>query len=252
VSVSNIAVGANGSISYLTTVVPPPAPAPTPPNPPPAPPSPNPPPPVPPAPPSPPPAPPKLVRASRLFEYYGTRKIEGTVSEDSGATIRDAIKCGVTYGVADETLWPYDIAKFTTNPPQTVWQAGAAHKVTSYHAISDGDLQSMKSVLASGFLVGFGFQVYDYMMSAQMETTGLLPLPDPSEQLQGGHAVALVGYDDNKQIKRANGTVSTGAFLVRNSWGTSWGIQGYFWMAYDYVGNTQLASDFWVVQSAPI
>lgn len=52
----------------------------------------------------------------------------------------------------------------------------------------------------------------------------------------------LVGYDDSK-----------GAFIVRNSWGTSWGpFGGYFYMDYDYVANTNLASDFWVVQSAPI
>ena len=263
VTVSNVAVAANGVITYTTKVVPPAPPAPTPPAPP-APPQPTPPsppqptPPTPPAPPAPPPTPPtppapaKLERASRLFEYYATRKIEGTVNEDSGATIRDAIKAGAQYGVADEAAWGYDISKFTTNPPTTVWSSAATHMVTSYHAITDGDLQTMKSVLASGFLIGFGFQVFDYMMSAQMASTGMLPYPGQDEQLQGGHAVCLVGYDDTKQITRSDGTVSTGAFLVRNSWGTGWGLAGYFWVAYDYVGDTNLASDFWVVQSAPI
>lgn len=222
VNVSNITVAPNGVITFATSVTPP-IPAPTPP-------------PVP----TPTPAP-KLVRASRLFQYYATRTIEGTVSEDSGATIRDAIKAGSVYGVADESLWGYDVSKFTANPPPNVWAAAATHKVTSYHAITDGDVQSMKSILAGGSLIGFGFQVYDYMMSAEMASTGFLPVPGPNEQLQGGHAVALVGYDDAKQ-----------AFLVRNSWGTGWGLAGYFYMAYSYVGNTQLASDFWVVQSAPI
>jgi C1A family cysteine protease len=224
VSVSNITVALDGAISYLTTVRPP-APAPTP---------------IPPAPPAP-PVPQKLIHVSRLFEYYATRKIEGTVSEDSGASIRDAIKSGVIYGVADESTWPYDISKFTINPPSGIWTAAAAHRVTSYHSVTDGDIQTMKSVLASGYLIGFGFQVYDYMMSAQMAKTGFLLLPGPNEQLQGGHAVCLVGYDDSKK-----------AFLVRNSWGIGWGIAGYFWMAYDYVKNTALSSDFWVVQSAPV
>jgi C1A family cysteine protease len=54
-----------------------------------------------------------------LFEYYATRKIEGTIPDDSGATIRDAVKTGNVYGVADETLWPYDVSKFTVNPMRT-------------------------------------------------------------------------------------------------------------------------------------
>jgi C1A family cysteine protease len=228
VVVSGVTTNPDGSVSYQTkVVVPAPAPAPTPaPTPTPAPPA---------------PAPAKLTQVSRLFEYYATRKIENTISEDSGATIRDAIKAGVKYGVADEAVWPYNIAQFTANPPTTVWSAAATHKVTSYHSIADGDIETMKAALASGLLVGFGFQVYDYFMSADMAKRAILPVPGASEQLQGGHAVCLVGYDDAKKM-----------FLVRNSWGAGWGLAGYFWMAYDYVANTQLASDFWVVQSAPI
>jgi len=240
VTVSAIHNHNDGSITFTTTVIPTPGPTPTPtPGPAPA--------------PTPTPSPtPKLERASRLFEYYGTRKIEGTINEDSGATIRDAIKCGVTYGVADEAAWPYDVSKFTVNPPSVIWTTAATHKVTSYHSIADGDIQTMKTVLASQFLIGFGFQVYDYFMSADMASKGMLPYPSKSEQLQGGHAVCLVGYDDSKVITRADGTKSTGAFLVRNSWGTGWGLAGYFWMAYDYVSDTNLCSDFWVVQSQPI
>ncbi len=202
--------------------------------------------PVPPSPPA--PVPTKLVRASRLFEYYATRKIENTVGEDSGATIRDAIKAGVLYGVADEASWPYDTTKFTALPPTTVWSAAATHKVTSYHSISDGDLESMKTAIFSGFLVGFGFTVYDYMLSAEMASKGILPRPGPKEQVQGGHAVCLVGYDDTKVMPDG----SKGAFLVRNSWGVGWAFSGYFWMSYDYVADTTLCSDFWVVQSRPL
>lgn len=225
VSTSNVLVNASGVLTFTTTVTPP-SPTPTPPTP-----TPN---------PTPTPAP-MLVKASRLFEYYATRKLEGTVGEDSGATIRDAIKAGVQYGVVNETSWEYDISKFTVNPPKTVWDAAVNHKIVSYHSISDGDIQTMKSVLASGFPIGFGFSVYSYMMTSDMASKGFLPLPTSGESLQGGHAVVLVGYDDKK-----------GAFLVRNSWSPNWGQAGYFWMIYDYVRNTKLSSDFWVVQSSPI
>jgi C1A family cysteine protease len=239
--ISHVSVDTSGVINFNVAVTPPqskptPTPAPTP--------APTPTPTPTPAPtptPTPTPAPKTLERVSRLFEYYGTRKIEGTVNEDAGAEIRDAIKCGVTYGVADEAAYPYDISKFTQNPPQPIWTAAATHKVTSYHSIADGDLATMKATLAQGYLIEFGFQVYSHFMSADMASKAVLNLPAANEQLEGGHAVALVGYDDSKKM-----------FLVRNSWGTSWGLAGYFWMSYDYVQSTKLCSDFWVVTSAPI
>ena len=216
VTISNVTSTSGGVISYLTTITPavaPPAPAPA----------------------------KKLVHASRLFEYYATRKIEGTINEDSGATIRDTIKAAVQYGVVDESLWPYDIKKFAVNPPVNVWTVAASHKVTSYHAISDGDTETMKSALVGGYLVGFGFQVYSYFLSREMSTKAFLNRPGSNETIEGGHAICLVGYSDSKK-----------AFLVRNSWSTAWGLAGYFWMAYDYVADSRLSSDFWVINSRPI
>jgi C1A family cysteine protease len=233
VTTGNVAVSASGVITFTTTVTPgaAPSPAPTPA-------------------PTPAPAPTKLIKVGRLFEYYATRKIEGSVSEDSGASIRDTIKAGYTYGVTDEAAWPYDTAKFAVNPPAALWTAAASHKVTSYHSIADGDIQTMKSAIASGYLVGYGFNVYSYFMSQDMASKGFLPLPGPTEQNEGGHAQCLCGYDDNK-VNPFDPT-KKGAFLVRNSWGTGWGLAGYYWVAYDYISNKQLASDFWVIQSSPI
>ncbi len=179
-------------------------------------------------------------RVSRLFEYFCSRKIEGTISEDSGATIRDAIKAGATYGILKESLWWYNVAKFTATPPRKYFDQAAQKKIVSYHSINDGDIETMKQALASGYLVGFGFEVYSNMMTQQMATNGWLHRPGPNDSYQGGHAVVLVGYDDAKK-----------AFKVRNSWGTGWGLGGYFWMDYDYVSDTSLASDFWVVNSVP-
>lgn len=228
VVVSSIVTGTDGSITYSTKVTPAttPSPSPTP---------------------TPTPTPKKLIQVSRLFEYYATRKIEGSIQEDSGATIRDTIKAGVTYGIADESVWPYDISKFANNPPSTVWTAAATHKVTSYHAITDGDIVTMKAAIAAGFLVGYGFEVYDYFMSQEMATKAFLDLPASNESLQGGHAQCLVGYDDNKANPFRLGV--KGAFLVRNSWGTDWGLGGYYWVSADYLKNTRLCSDFWVIQS---
>jgi C1A family cysteine protease len=66
-------------------------------------------------------------------------------------------------------------------------------------------------------------------------------MPSAGDKPRGGHAVAAVGYDDNYKIGN-----SKGALLIRNSWGTGWGQQGYGWLPYDYV-REYLSSDFWVL-----
>ena len=222
VLITNVATSAAGVITFNTVVTPASTPTPTP--------TPT----------------PKSIRVSRLLEYYATRLIEGDVKDDTGASIRDTIKAAAKYGCADETLWPYDVTKFAINPPQSVWTAAALHKVTSYHSIADGDINTMKATLLGGSPIGFGFNVYDYMMSNQMASQGILSLPKANERLQGGHAVSLFGFDDS--LKTADGV---GAFLVRNSWGTGWGIGGYFWMSYQYVATTSLSSDFWTITASP-
>jgi C1A family cysteine protease len=179
-------------------------------------------------------------RLSRLFQYYATRLIDGTVNEDSGAYIRDAIKASVLYGCVWESKWWYNVAKFAVKPPKSLWDLAAKSKVVSYHRIEDGDLETMKQTLASGYLIGFGFAVFDNMMTEEMSTSGILHRPGANDNLLGGHAVTIVGYDDNK-----------GAFKIRNSWGTSWGQKGYFWIDYDYVSDKSLCNDFWVVNSVP-
>jgi C1A family cysteine protease len=96
----------------------------------------------------------------------------------------------------------------------------------------------MKTALALGFPFIFGFSVYESFESETVSRTGIVPMPSPGEKMLGGHAVLAVGYDDTTQ-----------RFLVRNSWGTSWGMKGYFTIPYAYLTDRNLSDDFWLVQS---
>ena len=69
-----------------------------------------------------------------------------------------------------------------------------------------------------------------------MSRTGRVPMPGPNEALLGGHAVLAVGYDD-----------AAGVFLIRNSWGSSWGQRGYGAMPYAYLADGNLSDDFWTI-----
>ncbi|NVO20551.1 MAG: C1 family peptidase [Bacteroidetes bacterium] len=173
---------------------------------------------------------------SRLFIYYNERVMENTISVDNGAEIRDGIKSVNKQGVCPETMLPYDIQKFTVKPKAACFKEALKHQVLSYHRVQRS-LDQMKSCLAEGYPFVFGFTVYDAFESETVAKTGKLSLPGKTEKVVGGHAVMAVGYDDK-----------TKRFIVRNSWGSDWGLKGYFTIPYAYITNSDLSDDFWTIR----
>ncbi len=180
---------------------------------------------------------------SRLFIYYNERVVEGSVDQDSGAQIRDGIKSVAKLGVCPEQErpaepwdWPYAIERFTQRPAADCYNFARDHQVLSYHRLTHS-LTSMRSCLSSGNPFVLGFSVYESFESEAVARTGVVPLPEGSEDLLGGHAVLAMGYDDKVQ-----------RFLVRNSWGTDWGQRGYFELPYAYLTDSNLADDFWTIR----
>jgi C1A family cysteine protease len=174
---------------------------------------------------------------SRLFIYYNERDIEGTVSSDAGAEIRDGVKSVVSLGACGETDWPYDISQFTAKPSDQCYAAAKTDLVTRYARV-DQTLDGLRDCLAAGFPVVFGFTVYESFESGAVASSGIVPMPGTDESVLGGHAVVMVGYDDDRQT-----------FIVRNSWGPGWGRAGYFLMPYAYPTGGDLASDFWQIDA---
>ena len=146
-----------------------------------------------------------------LSRYWQERNIEGSVNEDSRAEIRDGMKVLQQIGCAPEADWPYDITKFTQTPPTKDTTDAAPFKVTEYHRVTD--LTALKTALAEGYPVVLGINVYESFESDQVAKTGIVPLPEDSEKLLGGHAVLAVGYKNNVE------NIDQGVVIVRNSWG---------------------------------
>ncbi|HTD39358.1 MAG TPA: C1 family peptidase, partial [Mucilaginibacter sp.] len=164
--------------------------------------------------------------------------IENTVNNDNGAQIRDGIKSVSKQGVCSETLWPYIISEFAVKPYQSCYTAALSNIATSYHRVSR-NINQMKGCIADGYPFVIGFTVYSGFESPEVAKTGKLNLPTNVESVVGGHAVLVVGYDDNND---------TGRFIVRNSWGPGWGLQGYFTMPYEYLLDANLSDDFWTIR----
>ena len=179
----------------------------------------------------------KPTDVSRLFIYYYERLILGTVNYDSGAYIRDGIKATNHYGASLESLWPHDIRKFKQEPITEAKNDAQNRKVTRYERVTN--FNGCIDALTNGYPVIMGFHVYQSFMSASVARTGNMPYPNTKrERLLGGHAVLLVGYDKRKKV-----------FIARNSWGTNWGIKGYFYMPFDMVIKPNMSSDYWIIKS---
>jgi C1A family cysteine protease len=66
--------------------------------------------------------------------------------------------------------------------------------------------------------------------------TGMVPMPGSSEKMVGGHAVLIVGSRGDR-------------FIARNSWSTTWGDKGYFYMPVEYFTNPDMSDDLWIIKS---
>jgi C1A family cysteine protease len=178
----------------------------------------------------------KSFTPSRLFIYYNAHALINLIKEDSGCYIRDAIKTINSQGVCKESTWKYIISKFKRKPTNFSYKSALQHTSILYQRINNSSLYDLKSCLANGLPIVFGMSVYGSFMSVGSD--GIVPLPTQNEQLYGGHSMLIVGYDDNTQV-----------FIVRNSWGDSWGNKGYCYIPYSYLTNNNLSDDFWVIQS---
>lgn len=177
-----------------------------------------------------------IFRPSRLFIYYFERALEGTISTDSGAEIRDGIKVLSSKGAPSEDLWPYDIDLFAVEPPtQSITQA-LKYEAITYENIDNTNKQLLVNALLEGFPIAFGIVVYNSFISEQVAGNGIVPMPAPGEPIAGGHAMIIVGYSTEYD-----------SFIVRNSWGTDWGQNGYCRIPADYICSSRYSSDFWVV-----
>jgi C1A family cysteine protease len=174
---------------------------------------------------------------SRLFFYYNERLIDGDPDSDNGSELRSGQLAASTYGVCEESQWPYLDNNALVKPPQPCYDTAVNHKILTGYSIGQNNLYQMKQCLLQGYPFVFGISVYDSFMSDEVASSGIVPMPQPNEQYQGGHAVCCAGFDSTKKV-----------MICANSWGTNWGIAGYFMLPFDYITNGGLSSDFWTAR----
>jgi C1A family cysteine protease len=177
---------------------------------------------------------------SAAFLYYMERQLNGTLSQgDAGSDGRTSCQAENQFGVCTNATMPYVAGQYNDAPTDAAISEALSYKNGAYHQALN--VQDIKSILTSGYCVRVGFAVYSSFES----DTGTSTVYQPNlstEQLLGYHEVLVKGYDD---------TQFSGAFSVRNSWGSDWGVKGDFWFPYSVMANADIFSDGFIQHLGP-
>lgn len=179
------------------------------------------------------------VELSRLFVYALARHLmdddgdsRNDLNLDQGTFIRLGMDVLSRFGICTEAMWPYDLKKLFRSPSIKAMREAAGHRIHEYYRIgSTGDsrLEEIVWALRQRQVVVFGTQVnHDF---TRLGNEG--PVGPPTGSTKGGHAMIIVGYEAAK------------GFLIKNSWGKTWGDDGFAFLTEDYI-KWESTRDIWV------
>lgn len=181
-----------------------------------------------------------LVSARMLYEL-ARRYDEWPGETYEGSSCRGALKGWHKHGVCADELWPYrtkdgDVRLLL---PKDGWDADAVRRPLGvYYRVNKRSVVDMQAAIQEIGAIYVSARVHDGWDRIPASKTPKghadLPVIPPPEDPKsfGGHAFALVGYNDK-------------GFIVQNSWGPGWGAGGFAVMPYpDWVSY---GTDCWAV-----
>ncbi|MDR2918508.1 MAG: C1 family peptidase [Tannerella sp.] len=164
---------------------------------------------------------------SESFLYYNARKKKGDTGKDNGSNFYDSINALMDSGICTEQLFPYNADVFDKEPGQEAYDDGASRLVKKALNVKT-NIDDIRSALAEGYPIAISLRVFDSFS----ETNGFVHRPSENElknETSGNHAMVICGYSDEQRL-----------FIIRNSWGTSFGENGYCYIPYSYIGDSSL------------
>ena len=191
-----------------------------------------------------------FVNGSRQQIYQCALAHDGNPLQDVGSSLSTIAYILQNIGVAPESEFPYT-GGMEGAVPANVLADAKKHEATQELRLDAADesttIANVKAAIApnaviqSSYPVMFGFNVPESFFNTGADGN----MPAPSGGIAGGHANVFIGYDDNHT---GNYDGSKGAFYVKNSWGTGWGANGYWWMPYNFFLDTDDAvGDCWAI-----
>ena len=176
----------------------------------------------------------KEIEPSRLYLYYKARELSNSEMYDNGSTITDNMMILKSNGVCEEKLYPYNVKKFTEKPSIECDIDAHKHKILLPKKIKQ-NLYDIQCALSNNHIIAFGLLVKQSIMN--IDNSNYIYDPFASEQVLGGHALTICGYDNKTKL-----------FKIRNSWGSDWGNSGNFYVPYNVILDKTCSFDFWIIE----
>ena len=173
-------------------------------------------------------------RISRLYLYYQVRKLYDNVSTDDGSSIKDCINILHKDGIVPEFLYPYITSKVFNNPSDFLDRYSRFCKCLGFKNISRKEI---KQKLLQDHPILCGIKLFDSVYSDEVKNTGIIKFSEEYDKILGGHCIILIGFDDDKKH-----------YKFINSWGVSWGDNGFGYLPYDYIKNIKLSNEFYIIK----
>lgn len=171
---------------------------------------------------------------SEAFLYYNTRLKVGKETEDAGSSLLQAIEVLMNYGICLEELCKYDENIYSEEPSQQAYDDAKGRRIRKALNV-ECSLEAIKSALDDRYPVAVSLNLYP---SFGNNYRGIIPMPTDDEKNNNGvidntkhgkHAMVICGYSDESKV-----------FIVRNSWGKSFGDNGYCYIPYSYMSDMSL------------
>ena len=162
--------------------------------------------------------------ASPSFVYNQTKI--GDCSDGSyfisNGYYKGALNLLVEKGVCSLADMPYNESDCSQQPNTTQINNASDNKIVKYEKVTDLSSDNIKKALLSGYPILIGAELDLDFCNSNSSYVWV----SNSSSFVGNHAMVIMGYDDSKS-----------AFKILNSWGTSWGDNGYGWIDYSNLSN---------------
>lgn len=151
-------------------------------------------------------------------------------SNCNGTNFSFAMDVAQSRGVASMQTVPYsNMTSCSSFNEQTAWRSEANQNKIKYWRKIDPTTETIKQNLANNIPVIFGARLADNFLSWNSSAVITSSTTFNNAGQHAYHAMVIAGYDDNRG--------PSGAFKVVNSWGSTWGDDGYIWVGYNYFIN---------------
>ncbi|MBN2089358.1 C1 family peptidase [candidate division KSB1 bacterium] len=167
----------------------------------------------------------KQIKLSVRFLWMAAKETDqyeiNSFVSNAGTSLKTAFQVLKKYGVPEEKFYRYDqdlIAFTSLKQKRDFFYNAAQFRIFNYYQLTTNEVRKLHLTKVGPFVASVPMD----MRWLDVGPDGILADENGSEDL-GGHAVLVVGYDDNKQ-----------RFKFKNSWGKAWGAKGFGYFSYTY------------------